>query len=189
MQMTDLLRVVASTCDELGIPYVVTGSVASTFYGEFRTTRDIDIVVDLAAWHIQRFCDRFPPPDWYVDPAAARQAVEFDGMFNLLHIPSGYKVDLIAYKDTPQNSSRFSRARRVDLPGGGTAMFSAPEDVILSKLEFYRQGHSEKHLRDCAAMFRVSGHDFDLDYLRHWTLRIGVKHEWVTLCGLIGVSP
>jgi hypothetical protein len=180
MQLTDLLRLVAATCDELGIPYVVTGSVASTYYGEFRTTRDIDVVVDFAAWHIARFCSKFQPPEWHVDAG---------GMFNLLHVPSGLKVDLIAYRDTPHNSARFSRARRIDLPGGGTAMFSAPEDVILSKLEFYRQGRSEKHLRDCAAMFRVSGKEFDLEYLRQWVLRLGVKDEWNALCRVAGVAP
>jgi hypothetical protein len=189
MQLTDLLRTVTTVCEELQIPYVVTGSVASTYYGEFRTTRDIDVVIDLAAWHVRRFCAKFPDPEWHVDPDAAEQSLAMGGMFNLLHVESGLKVDLIAYQDTPANASRFSRARKVTLPSGGTAMFSAPEDVILSKLDFYRQGGSQKHLRDCVGIFRVSGAELDLEYLRNWALRTGVKYEWVTLCGILKINP
>ena len=178
MQPLDLVRIVADLCGRMKLAYFVTGSVASSYYGKYRTTQDVDVVVELPSWNVREFCEAFPTPDWYVSPEAAMEAARGPGMFNVIHVPSALKIDVIVFNGTPFSESRLGRARPVNLPDGGAALFSAPEDVILSKLDFFRQGGSDKHLTDIAGIFQVSGSELDLAYIEHWALRIGVRDQW-----------
>jgi hypothetical protein len=133
----DLVRVIAGVCERLSLPYFVTGSLASTFYGEYRATHDVDVVVQLPSWQVKEFCTAFPEPDWYVSEDAAMQAARGPGMFNIIHVPTALKLDIIVLGGDRFDECRLSRARKVALPGGGQAIFSAPEDVILKKLAFF----------------------------------------------------
>src|SRR5438046_1276982 len=101
MLPTELMLHIGAICDQLRLSYFVTGSMASSFYGEMRSTRDVDVVVELPPWRTEEFCRLFPQPDWYVSPAAAVDAANTGGMFNILHQPSGLKVDVICLSDTP----------------------------------------------------------------------------------------
>lgn len=164
----DLVRLVCGLRERMKLEYFVTGSVASSYYGEFRNTHDIDVVIELPSWRVHDFCAAFPDPEWYVDEETAKRAAAAGDMFNILHIPSGLKADIMVFRGTPFDESRLFRARRVELPaesGGGSAMFAAAEDVILKKLEFFRERGSDKHLRDIASMLKVSGPEIDLAYI------------------------
>lgn len=187
MEPHDLVRIVAGICDRMRLAYFVTGSVASTYYGTFRTTHDVDVVIELPSWNVAEFCDCFPGPDWYVSSDAAMEAARGPGMFNVIHVSTALKIDVIVFNGTPFSESRLGRAKPVNLPDGGTAMFAAPEDVILSKLEFYREGGSDKHLTDIAGMFQVSGGELDLPYIENWALRIGVKDQWNLIKQRLGI--
>lgn len=178
MEPTDLLLEVAGVCDVMRLPYFVTGSMASTYYGEYRTTHDVDIVVELPSWKAKEFCGHFPEPAYYVDPDAALRAVQEGGMFNIIHVPSSLKVDVITFGAKAGNEGCLVRARKVEVRPGRVAMFIAPEDSILSKLEFYKMGGSDKHLRDIASILRISGEILDRSYLDHWAMRLGVSTEW-----------
>lgn len=178
MHPIDLVRVIASSCEALGLAYFVTGSVASTYYGEYRSTRDVDVVIELPSWQVEQLCAKFPMPDWYVDTRVAAEAASNATMFGIMHVPSAMKIDVMVLRDSPFNSSRLHRAKRVELPDGGSAMFASPEDVILKKLEYFRTSESDKHVRDILAMIRVSGESLDWRYLDDWALRTGVMSEW-----------
>lgn len=160
------------------LDYFVSGSVASSYYGEYRNTLDVDIVVALSQKDAPRFCQQFPQPDWYVSEEAATQAVTRGGMFNIIHVFSGLKIDVAIAHDRPQDELRFHRRHRVTLEGGIGAWFASAEDVILSKLEFYREGGSEKHIRDISSMLKIADRPADMAYLEHWALRLGVHAEW-----------
>jgi hypothetical protein len=67
----------------------------------------------------------------------------------------GLKVDLIVVPDTPFNRSRFARARPIPVQPGFAPLFSSPEDVILKKMDSYREGGSEKEGR--SALHRRMG--------------------------------
>ena len=101
--------------------------------------------------------------------------MEHCSQFNLIHVPSGLKVDFMIPSDTAFNESHFRRARRLEFAPGVSACFSAPEDVILKKLEFYREGGSDKQLRDIASMIKISGEDFDREYLERWARELKVE--------------
>ncbi|HEX5720255.1 MAG TPA: hypothetical protein VF179_29135 [Thermoanaerobaculia bacterium] len=178
METSELLRFVAGTLEKLGIRYFVTGSMATIFFGEPRFTNDIDIVVDLPPGKISAFCAAFPEDDFYLSEESARRAVSRRGQFNVIHPRSGLKIDFMVPGDSPLDRSRFLRARRLSPGPDFQAFFSSPEDVILKKMEFFQEGHSEKHLRDIVGVLKVSGDQIDRSYIEDWVSKLGLEEVW-----------
>lgn len=185
MEPSDLLRHLASTLEAIGVAYFVTGSTASIAYGEPRFTNDIDVVVDLPASRVNAFCAAFPLPEYYVSELAVQEAVARRHQFNVIHPGSGLKIDVIISKESPFDRSRFARCRRLPMAPGAEAFFASPEDVILKKLAYYREGRSEKHLRDIAGILKISGDRLDRSYIAEWARTLGVDEIWdaVRSCG------
>lgn len=183
MEPSDLLKHVATTLDGLGIPYLVTGSVATIAYGEPRFTNDLDVVVALGTELVAAFCAAFPAPDFYCSKEAAELAVRQRFQFNILHPASGLKVDVMVATDSEFDRSRLSRGVRLLAGVGFDATFAAPEDVILKKLEYFREGGSEKHLRDIVGVLKVQADRIDRVYLAAWVNRLGLQAEWQLIEG------
>jgi hypothetical protein len=178
MEQSELLRFVVSVLERLKLPYFVTGSTVTIFYGEPRFTNDIDIVVDLPLDAVDEFCRQFPEDDFYVSQTAASDAVRRCAQFNIIQPRSGLKVDVIVPSPTDFNRSRFARARRVQAGEGWDASFSSPEDAILKKMEFYREGGSDKHLRDIAGVLKTSSQEIDRAYIGQWAVKLGLEEIW-----------
>jgi hypothetical protein len=164
--------------ERLRLPYLVTGSVATIYFGEPRLTNDIDVVVSLLPQRVAEFCRAFPTPDFYVSEDAAREAVEQRTQFNIIHPSSGLKVDVIVPPDTPFNRSRLTRAVRVKPASDYDASFASVEDVIIKKMEYYREGGSEKHLRDITGVLKTRGDSVNRAYIEHWAERFGLEEVW-----------
>lgn len=178
MELYDLLAQVVETFERLHIPYLVTGSVASMAYGEPRLTNDIDVVAEIRESHISGLLAAFPPDSFYLSGDAVRAAIRTQGQFNIIHPRSGLKVDVIVRKETPFDRSRFARARTLRPAESYEATFSSAEDVIIKKMEFYREGGSEKHLRDITGMLKVSGDEIEEAYIVEWADRLGLRSIW-----------
>lgn len=178
MGPSELLQHVVSVFERLGIPYLVTGSVAAMAYGEPRLTNDIDIVAGIAEMHIPGLRQAFPAEDYYFHEDAVRDAIRRPGQFNIIHPKSGLKVDVIIRRDTPFDRSRFGRGRRIHPAATFEADFAAPEDVIIKKMEYYREGGSEKHLRDITGILVTSGDDVDRSYIVGWVQQLGLSEIW-----------
>jgi len=112
MEQSELLHFVVSALERLAIPYFVTGSVVTIFYGEPRFTNDIDIVVDLPSEMVEELCWQFPEDEFYVSAEAAHRAVHSQSMFNIIQPRTGLKVDVIVPPPSEYSRSRFARARR-----------------------------------------------------------------------------
>lgn len=178
MELYDLLAQVVETFERLRIPYLVTGSVASMAYGEPRLTNDIDVVARIQEADIPGLLSAFPTHDFYLSEEAIREAIRRQGQFNIIHPGSGLKVDVIIRKETPFDRSRFARARVLRPSESYEAAFASAEDVIIKKMEYYREGGSEKHLRDITGMLKVSGDEIDQAYIAEWTDRLGLHDIW-----------
>ena len=165
MEQDELLKFAVDILEQQAIPYQIVGSLASGVYGEPRYTHDIDIVFDLRMDQVARFCQEFPSPKFYVSLSAAREAVEMRSQFNVIHPTSGNKIDFMMVRNDAWGRSQMSRRRREEIMVGLTGYIAAPEDVILAKLWYYREGGSEKHLRDIAAMLQVSGEQIEMPYI------------------------
>ena len=178
MEPSELLRFVVTVLERLHLRYFVTGSTVTIFYGEPRFTNDIDIVVDLPADSVTAFCQAFPDDEFYVSEAAAGEAVRRHGMFNIIQPRTGLKVDVIVAPQTPFNQSRFARAARVRAGADWEASFASPEDAVLKKMDFYRAGGSDKHLRDIAGVLRTSGERIEHGYIERWAESMGLTDIW-----------
>jgi hypothetical protein len=160
---------VVRVLDDLGIPYLVGGALASSAYGEARTTQDVDLVVDLVEAQVAPLVERLRP-DFYADDERARQAVERRGSFNVIHLPTMSKIDLFVAGDEPPARRQLERRRTLPMPGLPDVELSvaSPEDVIVQKLRWYRLGNevSERQWRDAEGVARVQGAALDRTYLR-----------------------
>lgn len=178
MDQRDLLRKVLETFDAVGIKYILVGSVASAVYGEPRLTLDIDVVAALTVSQLPKFLSSFSPPGFYVSADAAAGAVREGKQFNIIHPASGLKIDIIVKKPDDFDESRFSRKRSLPVFPDRSADFASPEDVIIKKMEYHREGGSEKHLRDIAGILRVSGDGLNAAYIEQWAARKGLTEIW-----------
>lgn len=138
----DFLRTIVDTLEALGHPYMIGGSVASSFYGEPRSTQDIDIAVAIPPDQVGRFVQTFEKLGLYVSLEAAVDALIHRQPFNILDPESGYKADIFiieTIKEDELEQSALSRRRRLlyDEDHGSFASFYAPEDVILYKLKYF----------------------------------------------------
>ncbi len=159
---------------------MVSGSLASVHYGEPRLTMDVDLVVLVGDDEIGILERIFPARDFYVPPAEVL-AVEFArstrGHFNVIHFASGQKADFYPSRQHPYWSWAFEH-RRLDRVGLEEVWFAPPEYVVLWKLEFYREGGGDKHLRDIRGMLLVSGDSIDRALLNRATEELGLASFW-----------
>lgn len=178
MDQAELLRYLVEGFEALGIDYMISGSQASIYYGEPRFTQDIDMVADVTPAHIPALLERFPFPEFYVSPDAVREAIQARGQFNIIHPGSGLKIDVLLVKHTPYDRLEFERRHRQPFLPGKEAYFARPEDVIIYKMIYFREGRSERHLRDIASMLRISGAEIDTQYVDEWAQRLGLTGIW-----------
>jgi len=178
MEPSELLRFLAGILERLQLPYFITGSTVTIFYGEPRFTNDIDVVVALPESMVASFCGQFPEEDFYVDEQAVRDAIRHSSQFNIIHPRSGLKIDVMIPQTSEFNRSRFNRARRVRAGGDWDASFASPEDAIIKKMEYFREGGSEKHLRDITGVLRTGGADIDTEYIERWAAALDLLDIW-----------
>lgn len=166
--------------NQAGIRYIVGGGVASMLYGEPRFTNDVDLVVFLRPDDIPRFASAYPFPEYYLPPTeviAAEIARAEKGQFNALHNPSGFKADLFLTGRDELNAWAFRNARKMEFKGE-TLFLAPPEYVIIRKLEYLRDGGSDKHVRDIRTMLRVSDELIDRKELAAWIRERGLEDQW-----------
>jgi hypothetical protein len=169
--------------NKLGVRYIVGGSIASMLYGEPRFTNDVDVVVFLRNEDIPRLMEAFPSPEFYLPTAeiiAAEIARPQNGQFNALHVATGFKADMYTTGRDEFNAWAFRNARKMEY-NGEIIVVAPPEYVIVRKLEFYREGGSEKHLRDIRSMLAVSGDQINRKELDEWIRARGLAKEWNTV--------
>jgi hypothetical protein len=171
---------VLQTLDLLEIHYMVGGSGASSVHGAWRVTGDIDFVASVRSEHIEPLVDELRR-DFYIDAGQIRAAIDQGRAFNIVHLPSSYKFDIFPLTSDPYQQVQFGRRRFEQSKVFGTepvefAVASA-EDVILSKLRWYRLGgeSSEQQWNDVLGVIAVQRDRLDLAYLHEWARYLNVN--------------
>ena len=179
MTQQEFFEIVLTTLESLRIPYMVTGSVASMLYGDPRLTNDIDIVVEIKPEHARPLAQSFSGGDYHIAPPDLLEGrILAGGPIAILHVPTLSKADLVLRKDNDFAREEFLRRRRVSFTESTDILAATPEDIILSKLQFYALGGSEKHLRDIQGILQNSQALIDSSYLERWVSRLGLAKEW-----------
>lgn len=174
---THVTLFVTQTLERLGIPYAVGGSLASSLHGVMRSTLDVDIVADMRLEHIQPLVAALSK-DFYADDEMMRDAIEHKSSFNLIHYDTAFKVDIFIRKSRAFDQMQLERRRTsiIATDPEQSVYVTSPEDVILSKLEWYRMGGevSDRQWRDILGVLKTRAGDLELVYLRKWAQELKV---------------
>jgi len=166
----DVLNRISEGLSARSLQFMLTGSFALAYYATPRMTRDLDIVVALAAGDAEALLSTFSS-DFYIDADAVRAAIQNERLFNMMHLSSGIKVDLIVRKSSEYRLTEFARRQRV-MVGSILTWIVSREDLILSKLLWSLDSESELQLRDVRQL--LAG-PIDIDYLNRWAPGLGVE--------------
>jgi hypothetical protein len=181
MQNTDALAAVMPVVAELrrlGVKHYICGSLASAFFGITRATADVDLVAELSVSHVSALAaglrDRY-----YVDERMILEAIARKSCFNVIYLPTTFKVDVFVAKNRPYDRQAMERLEEDILDDASPSSrfwLPSPEDVVLSKLEWYRLGDevSDRQWSDILGILRVQAERLDRQYLDKWAAELGV---------------
>jgi len=165
-----VLRDCTERFERLGIAYMLTGAMAMVNYAMMRLTADIDIVIEVSSSDAAKIIDEFEP-DYYVPHGRVKDAIQRKFMFNLLHQEKLVKIDCVIRKETEYQRKAFSNRKKVTFSDFDVWIISR-EDLILSKLNWAKDTHSEMQIRDAANILR---NGFDENYIKHWAEKLGIE--------------
>ncbi len=179
--MADLdvvVRDVVAVLDDIGIPYYIGGSVASSAHGLGRMTNDADFVADIEHGHVERLvaalADRF-----YIDAEMIHDAIDRGASFNVIHLDLAYKVDFFVRGRTRWSDAQMQRRALGPIsqePDAPSAQLASAEDMIVQKLRWYKMGGgvSDRQWSDVQGMLKVQRTRLDYAYIRHWAAELGL---------------
>jgi len=177
MTTEDIFRRIIQALGRAGIPYMLTGSFASSYHGVPRATQDIDLVIAASAAQVRNLVNLLPATEYYVNEEAALDALARESQFNVIDFATGWKIDLIIRKSRAFSRAEFDRRSAVDLFGLELFIVSA-EDVLLAKLEWAKAGQSVRQLEDCANLIRVRWGELERSYIENWVAQLGLEGQW-----------
>lgn len=170
----DIVRDVSQRLEQGRLAYMLTGSMAMNYYAQPRMTRDIDLVVALTPQDAETVVRLFTP-DYYVSRDAVSSSIARESLFNLIHQESVIKVDCIVRKNTPYRRAEFERRQRIAIEDFST-WIASKEDLIISKLWWAKDSHSELQLRDVKNLVSTG---CDAGYIERWTNELGLHSLWL----------
>jgi len=172
------LNWISGKLDKLGIEYMITGGSAVSFWGQVRTTADIDLVINIPPAKVPALSAALKGES-YIDEEEVKEAVSRKRMFNAIYMDTAFKVDLAVLDETDAYAREaFSRRKKLEV-GGRPLWVISPEDLILSKLRWMKAaGGSERQLEDCRSIAEVSADILDVSYIEKWAEVVGVSKEW-----------
>ncbi len=172
------LEKVIGCFEELGIAHYIGGSIASSAYGIARATMDVDLVANIEIHQVDHLVKALEK-DYYIDAEMIRDAIHRSASFNLIHLETMIKIDVFIVKDQPYDSKALTRRQLDTLDEESSRKFylSSPEDIILSKLQWYHRGGrvSQQQWKDVLGVLKVQADKLDLKYLKSWASKLNLS--------------
>ena len=169
---------VVKALDDLEVPYFIAGSLATAVHGVARATMDVDLVAQLRLNQIQPFLNALGDA-FFVDEHMIHNALHQGISFNLIHKQTMFKVDIFPARNRAFDRAQIERRAAYTLAEESrqTAYVASPEDIILSKLEWYRLGGeiSDRQWQDVLNVLKIQGERIDRSYLEYWGEQLGVS--------------
>jgi len=180
MQEVKLFSVFTERFNKLNVPYIVTGSVASIVYGEPRITHDIDIVINLPEKFLDKLYELFPSDEFYLPPKEIivnEILRDSRGHCNILHHETGFKADVYFCGKNDFQYWALENAKPIKI-FNEIIPLAPVEYVIIKKLEFYKEGKSQKHINDIKAILKNSRNLINFKLLNKFIEHYGLSNEW-----------
>ena len=171
-----LLVQIAPILDKLKLPYFITGGFAVSVWGRPRATFDIDIVIQIREPDAKQLITmlRKISEYGYIDEDAVKEAIRNAGEFNFIDPETGVKVDFWVSSD--KNAHEYERVV-IKVVDGQKVNFISPEDLILSKLKWYKISPSSRHLEDVDSILKISKKILDKQYLKKMSVKLDLEDE------------
>ncbi|MCL5407189.1 MAG: hypothetical protein M1429_01700 [Patescibacteria group bacterium] len=175
-ELKNLVKI-TKVLDELKISYYITGGFAVSIYGRPRFTADVDIVIKMSSLQVNNFAIKLHKifPKGYIDKNQINNALVQKGEFNIIDPESGLKIDFFITKNNEFEKECFKKAIQQDF--GYKVNFTTPENLIISKLIWYRDSQSTRQLEDIVSVMDIQK-DLDINYLKNWIRKLGLNDEW-----------
>jgi hypothetical protein len=178
MIVPEALQRIAAELNSAAIPYMLTGSFASVFYGSPRSTQDIDLVIETNYAQLRAFVDGLSLSEYYVEMEAALEALKRESIFNIIDLRSSWKIDIIIRKSRAFSREEFGR-RRLQKVQEVPLFVASAEDVILTKLEWAKLGQSQRQIEDAAGILKMRREALDASYIAKWVRELGLSEQWM----------
>lgn len=177
MTLEDFLSRLATALERVKLPYMLTGSVASSAHGIPRSTADLDIVIAPTRAQLMALMREFPTDRYYSDEQQALQALASRSQFNVIDFATGWKADFIIAQDSEYGRSALMRRMLIDVEGTSVYVATA-EDVLIAKLQWAKLGKSDRQLDDAAGIISTQGKKLDFSYIERWVRELHLEAEW-----------
>jgi hypothetical protein len=177
MSFYEVMKRLSLALQTAGVPYMLTGSFASVFYGLPRSTQDIDIVIAPSPATLRTLLQSLPPDEYYTETEAAFEALGRESLFNIIDLKTGWKIDLIICKSRAFSLEEFGRRHLAQFEDVSLFVASA-EDVILAKLEWAKLGQSLRQIEDAAGILKMRSGSLDLVYIDKWIRDLDLEQQW-----------
>jgi hypothetical protein len=171
----DLLIDCLQRLNRSGLAYMLTGSMASNYWGIPRTTHDLDFVLVMQPADVAGLVAAFRQ-GFFLQPDSVRQAFKPPHQFNAIDELSALKIDFWLLRDNAFEQNAFARRLEVTL-FGARAWITTAEDVILHKLYWHTLTPSERQLGDAAGVYVVQSAALDSAYLHRWATVLDVQTD------------
>ncbi|CAN5694329.1 hypothetical protein BH10CHL1_BH10CHL1_03740 [soil metagenome] len=183
MSFEEFTRLVLDTLEVVDLEYMIGGSIGLLAWGEPRTTRDFDVVINLPVEQIYAFSQELKKRNmlvpWEVMLDLLMQP-EGDLPINAIHLDTAFKAEFFLLRpDDKFRATALTRRRRMDIgPPLGKVYVHAPEDLIIYKLRYYQLSEQSKHMRDIASILEATGDQLDYRYLQEWIDYFCLSSAW-----------
>lgn len=166
MNSDEIAQAVVQALEAEGIPYMLVGSFSSNAYGIPRSTKDVDVVIELGEHPIRNVVDRMGA-NFKLDPQMSFESVTMTIRHVIQAVGSEFKIELFHLSDDPHDLERFRRRKSVAMESG-TAYVASPEDVIITKLNWYSKQNRLRDREDVRDVLAAQGDALDFDYIHSW---------------------
>ena len=181
MTLEDLFTRLIPILEHVKVPYMLTGSVASSAHGMPRSTRDVDIVISPTRAQLVALIQEFPSSQYYADEQQGLEALTRRGQFNIIDYAAGWKVDFIIAEDSEYGRTALQRRKAINV-AGSTVYVASAEDVLIAKLRWAKMSGSERQLQDAAGIVSTQAENLDIPYVSDWVQKLSLEEQWSAAC-------
>jgi len=169
MTQQEIFLEVIDILNNSNIPYMITGALAVSYYGMPRLTHDLDIIIQIDSGDVDKIFILFSS-EFYISKVSIEEAIEHRSTFNIIHLKTSIKVDFWMIGQDEYEIKKFSRRSKENIFNRAIYLIT-PEDLLISKLDWYKMTDVDKHYIDCIGIYKIQKEKLDINYIKTWTAR------------------